>query len=98
MDVALVEDAEHDVDDEDRDEKQEREVRERALKRLRCALELSGDALGQVRGSDVADAAQDVAKRRARRETERDRDGGQLAVVIHRLRADDLRRMRERVE
>ena len=47
---------------------------------------------------DLLHARQHVAERRARREAERNRDRRQLTVMVHGLRPDDLRGVRERVE
>ena len=98
VDVALVEDAEHDVDDEHGDDQQHGEVRERALERGRRALELARDAVGHGVLRHLPHPAQHVAERGAPREPERHRDGRQLPVVVHRLRADLLRQRRQRVE
>ena len=48
VDVALVEDAEHDVDGDERGEDEDRLARERVAEGLRRALELGVDAGGQV--------------------------------------------------
>ena len=99
MDVALVEDAEHDVDDHDGDDEQHGQVRQRALERLGRALELAADAVGQRRGRPLRGRAS--ARRRATRRAARPnemRHRGQLTVVIHGLRTDDLRVARQRVE
>ena len=91
VDVALVENAEHDVDDHDRDDEQDREIAERALERLGRALELAADAFGQRRRRPPRRTRrQHGAERRARREAERDRHRRQLAVVVDGLRTDRL--------
>ena len=70
MNIALVEDAEHDVDHEHGNDEQHREVRQRALERRGRALELTGHPFGQCGVGDRANAGQHVAKRRAAREAE----------------------------
>ena len=70
MDVTLVQDAEHDVHHHDCDHEQHGEVRQRALKRLRGALELPAHRFRQRLGRHVAHAAQHAAERRAGRQPE----------------------------
>ena len=89
VDVALVEDAEHDVDDHDGDDQQHREVAERALERLGRALELAAHAFGQrlrarPRARGVSTSPSDAPGARPNDIG----DGRQLAVVVDGLRPD----------
>src|SRR5438094_639078 len=65
MDVALVEDPEHDVDDHDRDHEENREISERALERLRGAAEIAADRRRQHGGGHLAVTPSDAALSRS---------------------------------
>ncbi len=89
MDEALVEDAENDVDHDQRGRDQGRLARQRRLERLGIALERPDDPGGQVdlaRG--LADRIDRLAERHARAQVEAQGDGGKLPLVRDRQRAD----------
>ena len=87
VDVALVEDAEDDVDGDEGGEDQERLVGERRLERLRRALEAAADA-GRQAGlaRRRLDGADGVAERDPRRQVERQRHRRELRLVVDRER------------
>ena len=92
MDVAFVQNAQHDVHHQDRDDQQHPQVAERTLERLGRALEVRADGRRAASASASSCTFVDhVAQRRARLQVERNRDGRKLSVVIDGLRADVLR-------
>ena len=92
VDVALVQDAEHDVDGDDRREDQRALVGQRCLEGACRSLEFGADGLGQTNlASGRLDRAHRFAKRRAGSEVERQGDGGKLRLMI-----EDQRRARRR--
>ena len=94
MDVALVEHAEDEVDDDQRGQDQQRHGGERLLERLRVALEGRRRAWPacRARASRFWIALGRLAERDARRQVEADRDRRELALVADRQRRDRRRR------
>ena len=92
MDEALVQNAEHDVDDEDREREDPAQAAQRFLERLRGALEAARHRARQRLARELLDARDRIAERDAGRDVERERDRRQLADVVDRLRADALAR------
>ena len=88
MNVALVQDAQHDVDDADRDEEQQVQIPRGLLKDLRGAFERERDRRRHCLARDVADALHRGAERDARTQRERDRDRRELSRMIDALRTD----------
>ncbi len=88
MDVALVQDAEHDVDRGQRGEDQHRLVAQGLLEAARGALEAAVDASPACRSRSLARAMASVASlsEESGREVEGDRGGDEGALVIHRQR------------
>ena len=82
MDEALVEYAEDDVDDDQRRENEQRLARERALERLRIALEAADERL---RLADLAlclcDGVDRLSERDPGRQVERERHRRELALM-----------------
>ena len=82
MDIALVQNSEHDIDRNECGENQPRLVLQRSLEGLGRALKTSPDAGRQVdllRG--LLDRRHRVAERVARREIERESDGRELSLT-----------------
>src|SRR5581483_9260163 len=99
VDVALVEDAEHDVDGDERGEDEQRLVGERGLEGLGGALEARADARREPEvARRLLDGGDGLAEGDAGGEVEGERDGGELALVVHRERRRRRREMRERRE
>ena len=83
MDVALVEHAEHDVHGDERGEDEQRLIGERGLEGLRGALKARADRGRQAnRALRPADGGDGVAEGDAGRQVERQRDRGELALVV----------------
>ena len=100
VDRALVEHAQHDVDGEERREDQQRLVVQALLEEARRALERRVD---RGRRADarhrVAHDVRGLGHRHARLQVERDRGGGEGALVVHRQRRQrglEARDLRER--
>jgi len=98
MDEVLVEDAEHDVDHEDREREQQAHALLRSGKRLRRAHETVTDRRRQLALRDLRDRRVGLAERNTRLQIVRDRDGGHLADVRHRERAHPAAQRRHRIE
>ena len=100
MDVALVEDAQDDVDGDERGEDQDRLVGERGLEGLGGALERrAGSEEGSATWRSAAWMAVDgVAERDAGRQIEGERDGRELALVTDGQRGVGRRELGERAE
>ena len=87
VDVAFVQDAEHDVHHHDGDDQQHPQVAERTLERLGRALELRADGGGELLVGEVLHLVDDLAERRAGLQVEGDGGRGKLPVVIDGLRS-----------
>src|SRR5262249_14223822 len=85
MDITFVKNTEDDVNHEDRNNEQKREVSYRILKLSRSALERSADGCRQS-PRDLADLVDCLAERNSRPQIERYRHGRQLAEVMDRQR------------
>ena len=84
MDEALIEDAEHDVDNQNRDDQEQALSAQGGLERLRRPLEAAAQGDGQPqRALERGDPAHRVAQRDPRLQVERDREGGQDAQMVH---------------
>ena len=82
MDVALIQDAEHDVDGDERGEDEQRLVGERGLERGGGALEGHVDADGEVHVRDgLVDGVDGVADGFAVGQVEADGGGWELALM-----------------
>ncbi len=87
VDVALVEHAEHDVDDEDRGSDQERGRGQRRLESLGGAAERASDGRRQAQFAfQRLDAIHRLSDRYSRRQIERQRYRRELSLVIDRER------------
>ncbi len=99
MNVALVEDAEHDVDGDDRGQDEHGLVRERGLEGARRALKTS---LNAERHADFLarslDGASGVSQGRAGREVERERDRRKLPLMVDGERSRSRLEVREGAE
>ena len=83
VDEALVEDAEHDVDGDQRGEDQQRFVGERVLERSGGSLEIGLQAGREVQLlCDFVDVGDGRAQRGVGRKVERDRDGRELSLMV----------------
>ena len=99
MDQALIEDAQHDVDDQYRDHEQNRQPAERVLEGFDGAVEVGGDGGGQAHfAQHVLHLVGAIAERHARREIERDGHRRKLAPVIDGQWADGAIQFRHGVE
>src|ERR1051326_920033 len=98
MDVALVEDAQHDIDDQNGDDQQHQKIAQRVLERLGCSLEGGADGRRQSFRRDLLNLRGYIAQRRARLQIERNRDRGELAKVADGLRSDVFLNVSERIE
>ena len=93
MDVALVENAENEIDHDERREDQERHRRERILEGLGISLEARDDRAWQFQiGFDALDGVRRLAERRALREVEADGDRRELSLVADRQGLNRRRR------
>ena len=88
MDEALVQNAQHHVDHQDRHREQDAHALQRRLKRRGHALEAGADVVRQGLARHLLHAVHGLAQRDARLQVERNRDRRQLAQVRHRQRAD----------
>ena len=85
MDIALIEDPEDEVDDDERGEDQHRHRRERILEGLGITLESRVDGARQVQlGLGPLDRIRRLTERRALRQVEADGDRGELALMADR--------------
>src|SRR5882762_2469724 len=82
MDEAFVENAEHQVDDQDGHYQQHPESAERRLERLRGSLEAGRDAIRQDRAREFFDFAESFAERNAGSDVERNCCRGKLPRMI----------------
>ena len=83
MNVAFIQDAQHNIDRHQRRRDQQGLTREGVLKRLGDPLKAAADGGGQAHlARGLLDRRDGVAQRRARREIERDGDRRKLALVI----------------
>ena len=99
MDDAFVQDAEHDVDRDQRERDQERLARQRLLERLRRSLERTARGRRQADLQRcLVDRVDRLAERDGGREVERDRHRRELSLVVHRQRRLRLGHLRERRE
>ena len=98
MDVALIQNPEHHVDHEDRDHEQREQSALRLREGLRVARQNAGDIGRQRRARFALHRIDRRTERDVRTQVERDRDGGQLAVMLNRLRSDALGELRNRAE
>ena len=100
MNEALVQNAEHDVDDENRDDQQDRQVLERLLELLHGSLEAGGDRRGHARVSRMARprAAAASPSEKPGCRLKRDRRRGKLAEVVDAQRSHGPAMLDHRVE
>ena len=98
MDVALVERAQDDVDDADRDEEQQPQVVHRLLKDFGLSFVARRDGRGQQAVGHLLDVRGRSTQRHARLEPERHRHRRQLAGVVDRLRSDRLLEVDDRLQ
>ncbi len=98
MDEALVENPQHDVDDQNREHEQYEQSLLGRLEGLRGTRECGGDARRKGQGSDPVHIVYRRSNRHARLQVERERDRRQLPRVIHRRRPGARRDLRERAE
>src|SRR5262249_36673353 len=97
MDEALVENAEHNVDDDDRSQQQRALAPERLLKDLGCARKASRDGWRQPEPPfHILDFVDGFAQGHSRRQIEEDRDGGELSLMIDGQGAGQLAYIRYR--
>src|SRR5262245_13876363 len=97
MDEALVENAKHNVDDDDRSQQQPALAPERLLKNLGCARKASRDGWWQPKPPfHILDFVDGFAQGDSRRQIEEDRDGGELSLMIDGQRAGHLAYIRYR--
>src|SRR5207248_7029325 len=82
MDETLVENPQHDVDHQDRDQQQEPQVLHRLLEGLGGALERSAHGIGKHAAREVLDGIDRVSQRYVWLQIERDGYGGKLAIVL----------------
>src|ERR1700682_3407580 len=88
---ALIENAEHDIDHEDRRDDQERLARERILEHRRGALKAGRDAQGQIRLLfDFLNLRHRVTERHARFQVEGNRNRRKLLQMVDLQRPDRL--------
>src|SRR5207237_51582 len=85
VDVALIKDAQHDVDHEDGDAEQQGEILYGIFKLACGSLERSADR-GRYRESEFLDLTDGISQRNARLQIEGERHRGQLAKMVNRLR------------
>ena len=97
MNVAFIKDAQHDVNDQDRNPEKERQVLHRVLELSRGPLERAADRGRQI-ARDLADLSDRFAQGHPRPEIEGNGDRRQLAQMVDRQRAGILRDFGERVE
>ena len=99
MDEALVENAEHDVDRDDRGEDQDRLIAEAVLEHLRGAGELAAHGAGQIDLLlGLGHRRHRLAESEPRRQIEGDGDRRQLALAGDRDRPGPERDGRQAVE
>ena len=94
MDEALVQDPEHDVDHEDRDDEERDQSLLRVLEDLRRSIERAGHVLRQDRERGGRHRVGRLAERDAELRVERDRHARHLPRVVHQHRAQRRRRAR----
>ena len=85
---AFVENAQHDVDHDDREQQQEDQPLLARLERLRRARESGADGRGQRLPRGLLDVSHRRAERHARRQVERQGHGRELPAVVHAQGAD----------
>ena len=88
MHIALVENAEDDIHDEDRGDDEERQRLEELLQDEAFALQLAFDRRRQDFGGRFLDEVGDIAERHARFGVETEGDAGELVEVIDRLQPE----------
>src|SRR5262249_24474757 len=97
MNEALIQNSQHDVDDENRDDQKQREVLYGVLKLARRTLERAADRFRQA-SRDIADLSDGFAESDARLDGEGDRNRRQLAHMMNGQRTGVLREFRDRFE
>ncbi len=98
MDVAFVQNSEHDINHQDRDDQQDPQVSERTLEGFGGALKVRRDTGWQCLAGEILHLRNHVAQRRARLQVERNRHRVELSVMIDGLRPGSLLQLGERVE
>src|SRR5580700_10197740 len=97
MDEAFVEDSEHHVDNDHRENQQQAHAAQGRLERSRHTLECRVDAGWKV-ASHILDFLDGLAQRRSRLEVEGDGDGRQLPEMVYRERSNRVARLRYGVQ